>query len=283
MGKLAPVKKFLIHTTRSIAVIYVLVVLAVAGCQRSLMYHPMIVTEAAALARGKNASLEPWRAADGSLLGWRRPNPAAANRMIVFHGNAGSAQDRESVLRAFQTMNQGRDWEVFLFEYPGYGARRGSPGKDAFIEAGKQAAQVLLADDARPLFVYGESLGSCIACPVAAALPDRIAGVALMTPLARMRDVAAMQYSWLPTGLILRDRYDNITALESYHGPVGLVVAGRDGVVSTAQGQLLHDTYAGPKHLTMIPDAGHNGIPASANEEWCQVLSRFLQESGGKK
>ena len=270
-------KKLLLIIVRTIAITYAALVLLVAGCQNTLLYHPTRDTDAGVLAQAKQCGVEPWRDAKGSIIGWRKPNPRATARLVVFHGNAGYALHRTFYLDAFQSLDGGAKWEVFLFEYPGYGARPGSLGKKLFTAAGKSAIEELLAADTRPLFILGESVGSGVACAVVDALPQRIAGVALVVPFARLQEVAQAKFPWLPTSLILRDKYDNIAALARHPGPVAIVIAEEDEVVGPAQGRKLHDNYAGKKLLIPLPGVGHNDLPINPDAEWFQRVSDFLR------
>ena len=81
---------------------------------------------------------------------------------------------------------------------------------------------------------------------------------------------------WLPTSLILRDKYDNIAALARHPGPVAIVIAEEDEVVGAAQGRKLYDNYPGKKILIPLPDTGHNSLPTHPSAEWFQRISDFL-------
>lgn len=279
------IKRLFIRITALLLVFYILTLAVVVFAQKRMIYNPRQLSPVEAEAFAKTVSLEAWRAKDGTLLGWQRPNPSAANRLVVFHGKGNCALDRKKFVNTFQKMNHGNEWEVLLFEYPGFGARPGEPGLDTFIAAGKSALLELAASDSRPIFVFGESLGSCLACYMAGELPDQIAGVGLYRPLARLREVAANHYPWLPTSTLLEDDFDNIGALSKYRGPVAFVVAGKDEVVTPEQGLQLHDTYPGPKHMHLLPNERHNGTRVAHDEEWCIKLSQFLlaQKSAHKK
>ncbi|MEQ1853906.1 MAG: alpha/beta fold hydrolase, partial [Chthoniobacteraceae bacterium] len=218
-------RKTLLTLGRTLLVAYVVILLLVAGYQNRILYQPRRGPEDAFVAAAGRKGIQPWRDTQGRVIGWHRPNPRAANRIVVFHGNAGCALDRDYYIDAFQSLGGGADWEVWIFEYPGYGPRPGSPGRGAFIPSGRAARQDLPATDSRPLFLLGESIGSGPACTLAAEMPDRIAGLALVVPIARLQEVAQQKIPWLPMGLLLRDKFDNIAALGAYHGRVAVVVA----------------------------------------------------------
>jgi pimeloyl-ACP methyl ester carboxylesterase len=270
-------KHAFLRLARTLALAYVGVCLLVAGCQNKMLYFPTVLNEPAALGIAKRDGLEPWRDTAGAIIGWRKPNPRAAARLVVFHGNGGCALDRVYYADAFGALDGGATWEVFLFEYPGYGARDGSPGKDAFIATGRAAVDALLAADQRPLFLLGESIGSGTAAALCGSSPEKIAGAVMMIPFARLVEVAQERFPFLPAALLLRDKFDNIAALESYKRPVAFVIAENDEIIGPAQGHKLHDAYAGPKKLIVLPGAGHNDFPTEPGAEWIREVSEFLR------
>jgi uncharacterized protein len=252
----------------------------VAACQRSLIYHPSHQSESAMIRDARAERCEPWRDAGNAIIGWKSTRkagePAPPNRLVVFSGNAGDALDRAYYVRGFENYAGGKRWEVYLFEYPGYGARAGRISEPSFIDAGEKALASLAAADSRPIYLLGESLGSGLACALAQRQQAHVAGLILLTPYARLGDVAAQQFSYLPARLMLRDQWDNVAALRAYRGPVAMVIAGQDEVVTAAQGRLLYQGYAGLKHLWTDPDAGHNGIDFSASASWWREVSDIL-------
>jgi hypothetical protein len=147
---------------------------------------------------------------------------------------------------------------VILFEYPGYGARDGEPSQASFVEHALRAVTQLRKEAPGPIWLLGESLGGGVASQLAARRPTDIAGLLLVTPFARMTDVAAWHYPYLPVRFLLRDRWDNVSALAGYPGPIGLFIAGRDEVVGTAQGHLLASSLGTRARIWEQPGAGHN-------------------------
>jgi pimeloyl-ACP methyl ester carboxylesterase len=271
----------LVRLLRTLAFVWIAVVLLVAVFQRSLIYFPVCESESRLLAVAESARMQPWRDAAGAIIGWRsavRSEPPAANRLIVFHGNAGYALNRTYYVEAFEQLDGGRAWEVFLFEYPGYGARAGAPGESSFNAAAAAAFAALAAADARPIFLLGESIGSGPACALAGREPQRVAGLCLVTPFQRLADVAAHHYPFLPVRWILRDRWDNIAAVAGYRGRLAMRLAAEDEIIPAAHGRQLFDSYAGPKRLWVEPGANHNGLDYDAANPFWQEASAFLLE-----
>jgi uncharacterized protein len=245
--------------------------------QRRLLYFPARLPEGAAVALAERLGLEPWRGPGGALRGWRA-TPAAPPRarVLVFHGNAGSALDRAYYAAALVPLGL----SVSILEYPGYGAREGAPSEDSITAAAVEAVDALAAEGAEPVLLVGESLGSGVAARAARLRPAAVRGVLLVTPFARLAEVARLHYPFLPA-FLLRDRWAPRDDLERFPGPVAILVAGRDEVVSAEQGRALFAALRGTKRLWEQPEATHNGLdlrPGSAL--WDEVIA-FLMGGPG--
>lgn len=267
--------KFL-RTAFHLTAIYAIFLVVFFALQNRLIYFPRTDTEPRLMQQASAAGLEPWRDAGGQLIGWRMPVSAAHYRIVLFHGNAGASIDRTPFADALGALVNGRQWEVHLFEYPGYGARPGRPARKTIEAAARAALKELLAADERPLFLLGESIGSGPACSLAAEFGERIAGVGLIVPMSSIADAAAHHYPLVPVRWLLRGQFDNIAALRTYRGPVAFILAGADEIVTTADGVRLHDGYGGPKFLKVLPGVGHNKIDYSPDAPWWREMSDFL-------
>ncbi|HJV23459.1 MAG TPA: alpha/beta fold hydrolase [Holophagaceae bacterium] len=259
--------RFLLRALLVLLALYGGLCAVVFAVQRRLQYFPDRSEEAGAQQRAAASGLVPWRSPEGRLLGWRRPGVStAARRVLVFHGNAGNALDRVYYLRLFE----GFGADVVLLEYPGYGARPGDPCEATLVAAGREAASLLAQEG--PLVLLGESLGSGVALQVAAADPAHIQGLLLVTPYARMSEVGAEAYPWLPVRWLLKDRWDNLAALPRIRGPVAILLAGRDEVVGAAQGRRLATAARSPVQVWEQPEAGHNTLSlAPRGGHWAEA------------
>jgi len=260
---------------RLVRALLVLAGLAAAGLalawllQRRLLYFPERSARGVAERRARALGLEPW-VESGQLLGWRARVPGARGRLVVFHGNAGSALDRVYVARALATASPALPLDVYLAEYPGYGPRPGRPGEAALVAAAREAIAAARREGTGPLFVLGESLGSAVAARAAAEASGEVDGLVLVTPLASVPAVARRHYPWVPSFLV-RDAWRADQALPRYGGPVAFVVAGRDEIVFPDLGVALHDAYPGPKAMWVEEGATHNGL------DWRPGLARWRE------
>ncbi|MEM9314132.1 MAG: alpha/beta fold hydrolase [Pseudomonadota bacterium] len=242
--------------------------------QRQLIYFPERESENALLSTAERIGLRAWRNARGDLIGWRTaPARNADRRIVVFHGNAGHALYRQYFAAGFLALNA--DWQVYLFEYPGYGARAGTPSESVIKTAAVDALQTLLDEDSQPLFLVGESLGSGVASYLAGHFARQVGGVLLATPFTSLTDVAKQHYGFLPVDTLLSERYDSVAALGDFDGPVAFLIAGNDEVVPAELGRSLHAGFGGPKWLQEQPGAGHNTLNYDPTAEWWREVTRF--------
>lgn len=259
---------------------YVGFLLLMAGCQRSLIYYPMKATEAELLREAAGLGLEEWRDGEGRLVGWKeaaRSPLGPTQRAVVFHGNAGMAIHRDFYAHGLHAVPRGEGWDVYLFEYPGYGAREGPVSEKAFYRAARSALAQLLAEVDQPLFLVGESLGSGVASQMASDFSEDVQGLLLMTPFTTLPDVGARHFPFLPVRWLLWERYDNVKALQSYRGPLAVVLAEQDEVVPADLGQRLFDLYEGPKKVWIQRGGNHNTLDLSPRNPWWEEWVEFLQ------
>ncbi len=265
-----------IRVVRFLVLVYLGLVVLMGVFQRMYIYYPTTDDLASLEEEAGRIGLEPWRSSDGAFLGWKPPGSAGGNRLVVFHGNAGHALIRDYYVHQFEALEAGAPWDVYLFEYPGYGGRDGRPSEKIFVEAALAATDSLLEEDDAPLFLLGESLGGGVATRVAAERAGDVDGVFLVTPFTRLGDVGAAHFPFLPVRLLLRDRYDNERHLARYAGPVAVLLAAGDEVVPARLGRELYEGFEGRKRLREIEGADHNTLMNRTGVEVWEDLAAFL-------
>lgn len=247
--------------------------------QRSMIYYPSKGHPLTLAQQATANGFEPWTNAAGETIGYRNlaaaddPRPPVA--VLVTHGNAGYALHRADFAPLLRAATPGHALSLYVLEYPGYGARPGSPSQQAFLDAASEAVAAIPPDT--PLILLGESIGTGVATGTAAAHPERVAGLLLLTPFDSLASVAQHHYPLLPVRWILRDTYPSAEWLENYDGPVAILLAARDSIVPAEFGRKLFEGYAGPKKLIVSDKADHNDLlhtlPPSA---WQEAMAFLL-------
>jgi pimeloyl-ACP methyl ester carboxylesterase len=245
---------------------YVLLVVAVFIFQRSLIYIPAKVMRAQAEVIARENGFTHWLDATGEFIGWKTTG-TGDTAVIVFHGNAGCAVQRDYLARP---IHEATGMEVFVLEYPGYGFRPGKPGLDSILQSAESAIQSLPAN--RPLVIVSESIGAGPAAHVAKQFPSRIHGMVLFAPYDDLASVAQSAMPFLPARWLLRDRFRPTLWLSEVRAPAKFVMAGSDEVIPNARTQGVFECYAGRKSLLTIPGARHNDIPGQDADWWAGVF-----------
>ncbi len=256
---------------------YAVFCLAVALRQHKLLYFPEYLTDAAAREAFAFYKVARWPDAAGAeyrgVVKVTVPEASLTNgTVLVFHGNAGGAHDREYYCDTLQKLG----WRVILAEYPGYAARGGKLGEASFREDGRATARLVRARYPGRLVILGESLGSGVAASVAADPEVKADAVILATPWDTLASVAAKHYPWLPVRLFLRDRYDSVAYLRSYGGPVSILMAEDDQIMPASSTLALFDALprADRKRLVRVPYVGHNEwFGQVTDEQWRAMLT----------
>jgi uncharacterized protein len=247
---------------------YLLVVLAALIFQRRLIYFPTKIPAGVIESVAAGHGFAPWKNPAGEIIGWKIPaSGTSAGSVLIVHGNAGCALSRDYLARP---IHDAAEVDVFVLEYPGYGARAGSPGKNSFVAAAEEAFQLLPTN--APRFVVSESIGAGVAGELAKNHPAEIAGLALFVPYHDLASVAQRQMPFLPAYFLLFDRFNPAECLTHCRGPVKFVIAEADEVIGAGSGKKLFEGYAGPKDLQIIPGAHHNEAAEQSPDWWREVV-----------
>ena len=249
--------------------------LCAGGCalQRRLIYFPTRLDPGSAEKAADQEGFRAWRNSSGKIIGWNLPatNTPSASVLIV-HGNAGCALDRVYIARP---IHDAAPFDVYILEYPGYGARSGAPSLSSLVAAGDEAFDALPKN--LPRYIVSESLGAGVAAHIAKAHPSEAAGMLLFAPYNNLASVAQNRMPFLPAYLMLVDRYNPAEWLKDYSGPIKIVLAEQDEVTPMKFGRRLFVSYHGPKTLQIVPHAHHNDIAAQSPDWWRETFL-YLRE-----
>lgn len=249
--------------------------------QRRLIYFPNLNTPSDEALAQESLRFWPHRGNYRALVSVEPPREPTGT-VIVFHGNNSLAAQRGFYTRALERLG----YRVVLAEYPVYGGRNGRLSETEFVTDARQTVRLVQEEFGGPLFVIGESLGTGVATAVAADPSLRVAGLILLTPFDSISALAQTLYWFLPARWMVWDKFDSVTNLQSFNGPVAVLMAERDNIVPRQHTMGLYESIAGPKELWCFEDASHTDWPCGANEDWWrQVMdfvtanNRFLAES----
>jgi uncharacterized protein len=262
---------------RPVVLGYLLILLAMMLLENRLVYPVPPITWGNWAPAGL-AHEDVWfESADGTKLhGWFVPNSNPVRAILYCHGNGEHIAMNADVAALLRDKLQA---SVFLFDYRGYGHSHGSP-QEAGCVADGSAAQHWLAERMKiqpaEVILIGRSLGGGIA--VALAARNGAKALVLENTFPGMPDAAATQYPWLPVRWVMDNRYDALSQIRHYKGPVMQSHGTDDAVVPMKLGrQLFNAAPTETKRWLEHPKLGHNDVwPSSYYDE----LAEFLDDVG---
>lgn len=218
--------------------------------QRSLLYHPV---PAPAIALPNGITLE----VEGASLRVLVRERAGADALLYFGGNA---EDVSYALADFERAFP--DHALYFPNYRGYGGSSGEPTEAALHADARRVYELARARHAR-VMVVGRSLGTGVAVRLAA--EQEVSGLVLVTPYDSLVQVGKHHFSWLPVGLLLRDRFESWRHAPRVKAPTLILQAENDMVIPAASTEALHAAFApGVARLALVKGASHNSIAGDA-------------------
>lgn len=210
------------------------------------------------------ASVEAWwlPPTEGSP----RPSPA----VLFTHGNLELADEWVASFEPLRRAGAG----VLLLEFPGYGRSTGV-ATERSVTAAAVAAYDLLASmteavDASRIVAFGRSVGGGAAGALSLRRP--LSALALN---ATFTDVGTYARSYLFPRFLVRHRFDNLTAVRAFRGPVLVQHGTRDRTVPLVHGERLAGAASDGRLLSYT--CAHNDCPW---ETMLGDLVAFLRERG---
>ena len=255
------------------AIAYGLLALLVFLMQRRMIYAPENTRPADDAVQAM--ALRFWPVADGDYRGFvshADPSGRPFGTVVAFHGNAGSAWQRDYLIHALQPLG----YRVVLAEYPGYGGRSGETSETAFVKDAIATVKKARSSFGAPIYLLGESMGCGVAAAVAAHPEIDASGLILITPWDSLADLAQTLYWYLPARILTIDRFDSVRNLRSFDRPVAVAIAKNDTVVPNKHSLRLYHSITAPKRLWEFQGAGHNSWPTEPDAPWWRETMRFV-------
>ena len=191
---------------------------------------------------------------------------------IFIHGNAETIDDWPLSIADWNR----RGVSVLRVEFPGYGHSTGEPPTQDRIRAVMEKAfDDLVAQGIPParIFAAGRSLGGGIACDLSTTRP--LGGLFLQSTFHSVRDRGSKEYH-LP-GFLVRDGFENTTALAKFEYPVLLVHGTNDQRIPFEDLAKLQEVAPHAKAV-VFPGYGHSDIPGADTTLYWNGVEQFLSD-----
>ena len=259
------------------------------GCAQNLFYQPDNILYDTPIHAGLDFEEVTFHSADGTTLtGWFIPaqsvsSPKAALATVIqFHGNA---QNMSAHWRFGQWLPR-RGFNLFVFDYRGYGTSKGQPNPRGVFEDSRAAIDYVRQRpdvDPNKLIVFGQSLGGTNA--IAAVGSGDREGVRAMVIESTFSSYSAIASDKVPgSGILMSDAY----SADRFVGqispiPLLLIHGTQDKVIGFEHATQLFALAKEPKQLITVEGGQH--IEAFAprfgrryQDEFIQFVTPFLPQ-----
>ena len=193
---------------------------------------------------------------DGATLSGIRFTQEDPLGLIFFlHGNGGDLESWTSGADYYQRVN----YDMFMFDYRGYGKSTGSVQSEAQLHSDVRAAwdSVVPEYAGKPIIIYGRSLGAALAAELATIVDAE--KVILVSPFTSMEAMVNAQYPLLPLSL-LRFPLKTSDVIGNIKAPIILVHGDRDSLIPMTHSEDLLKLIKSPAKLLIVEGAAHNDI-----------------------
>jgi hypothetical protein len=207
-----------------------------------------------------------------TLHGWFVPHKNPRAVALFAHGNAGHVAHRAETLR---TLHDRHGHSVLCFDYRGYGRSAGTPDERGILQDARAARRWLARRTGvkeHDIVLMGRSLGRRVVVDLAA--QDGARGLILASTFTSLPDVGKHHMPFLPVGWLMSNRFDSVTKIASYEGPLLKSQGDADEIIPFQLGLQLHTAAPGPKRMIVIPGGRHNDLQT---EQWRNALDEFIE------
>lgn len=187
------------------------------------------------------------------LNGWlvkpTTPSEQPLITLLFLHGNGGNIITEYPAVLPFVQ----RGFQVFLFDYSGYGLSGGKATRSNVLRDAATALEYLKSRTdvaGTPIVIYGQSLGGHTAALMASGDTAAISAIVIEGGFASYKDIAgATTRTGFLAQLLVKEGPLATKALSNYHGPVLVVHSREDRVVPIAMGRELFTSANTPKEF----------------------------------
>jgi uncharacterized protein len=206
------------------------------------------------------------------IHGWFIPRQGAQFTILFSHGNAGNIGHRLDKVLMLHDLG----FNIFIYDYRGYGKSRGFPSEKGFYRDIRAAYNYLLEKkdiSYNDIVLYGESIGGAVSVELASRMPVR----ALITEnvFTSIKDMAEITFPLIPY-FIFSSRFNSLEKIQNIACAKLIIHSFDDEIVPFEQGKSLFDAAASPKVFLRLR-GGHNTAFWDSVKEYKQGIMSFME------
>jgi len=211
---------------------------------------------------------------DGERLhGWLCVNREASSTILFCHGNAENISHRLDYIDSL--LNSG--FQVFIFDYQGYGQSSGKPSERGIYQDGLAAYDHLVEKEGitpDQIIVFGHSLGAAVAIEIS--LQRESKALIIESAFTSIREMAGTILFFKPISLLVPHHYNNLAKIKRIKVPKLIIHGDNDRIVPFSMGRKLYDRAISSKFFYPIKGAGHNDTSQINSKEYFKTITHFV-------
>jgi fermentation-respiration switch protein FrsA (DUF1100 family) len=240
---------------------YAIMAMVGAGCANRLLFPrpPSSYADSSDLIRLSTSNGD-------TIVAVHLTSPGARRTVIYSHGNG---EDLGLARFMYERIHQA-GFNVFAYEYPGYGLSDGRATEASTCAAIDAAYDYLTRDQGLTpdsIVLYGRSVGSGPSVDLAARKP--VAGLVLEGAfVSAFRIVTRVPLLWW-------DKFENLKKIPHVNCPILIMHGRRDMIVGFWHGNKLAQAVTDQVQTFWVDEAGHNDLVIVAGERYIDALEKF--------
>lgn len=210
------------------------------------------------------------------LHGWFFPQKGNSPVIIFCHGNAGNICHRLENVKLLLDQN----FQVFIFDYRGYGQSQGRPSERGIYRDGLAAYDFLVIQKNIPperIALFGRSLGAAVAIEIA--LKRKVRSLIIESAFTSTKGMARTMLLFMPFSFFLPPHYNNLEKVTRINVPKLIIHGEEDEIVPFSMGKKLYENAQAPKYFYPIKNAGHNDTYVLGGKKYFDTLAAFVKDS----
>ena len=205
-----------------------------------------------------------------------RPNESPVGTILYLHGIGGNISQMLELGKLRSAIN----YNIFIFDYAGYGKNEGKPTTSSILDDGLAALTFLNQQEEIPtnrIIIYGVSLGGSIAIDLASKHKCKALIVeSTFTSLVDMGYRILNSFIRFLCQFFMREKLESIKKIKNVYCPVFISHGCADEAIPFEQGQRLFSAANEPK-MFFIPPKGMDYHCAPYSNEHKETLKRFIE------
>ncbi len=272
--------KRLLPRLKKLAIAYILLCLGFYFFQQRLLFYPTKkLANTPDLYQLNHQTLNiPIPETSATLNGWWIPaDQPDAPTLLYFHHNAINIGANVSQSLQFHELG----YNVFLFDYRGYGNSSGPFPTESRVYEDAQAAWNYLTQTRnippQQIIIYGHSIGGAVATDLAAKQPEASALI-VQNSFTSIKDMTKRLglYWVLPVEWMLKQKFESLAKMPQVDMPVLIINGTNDIQIPVSMGERLFEAAAGPKEMIVIAGGSHDN---HMDDQYLQQVQTFVTEA----